>query len=434
MKRSKCLEKLGDCPFLLFLPFLFVYLAIVVVMSGHVHDGDAPRYFFYAQNLVDGYFTDRDCVDIWNGPGYPILLMPIVFFGLPHIFATILNAVFQYLSVVFLYKCVRMVSNVKYAIVCAIFWACYYPVIYVMRVALSESVTNLLIVLLCFFALKAFKESGFRVSAKYLIAAGVTFGALTLTKVIFGYTFPILIAIGLLLFAILKSRRTEILKCLTISALGFVVCIPWLAYTHSVTGKPFFWAASGGENLFWASLKPDAPYAVIPRCKNESFNWDRAVRDFEAPVHPDLQQIVQTANSLSQIDADAYLKKLAVENIKKNPVNYVQKIVMNVSEFLFASRSGKGWYVIAFIIPHAPIFTFAIFALPATLFNIRRINVSILFLLLIASIYCAGSVLLLPLQRQFMIVVPTLLIWFAYIYSRTVKVRLSIESDDENIR
>ena len=321
-------------PWLMFLPFLIVYMVFVMLMREHINDGDSLRYQFYAQNLLHGYFTDRDCVDIWNGPGYPLILVPILFLKLPMIAASFLNAFFQYLSVVFLYKIIKFVSTRAYAVVLALAWACYYPVQYHLYTLTTEATVNLLVVLLCFFTLKATYGENVGRAWRNVVFAGFVLGILALTKVIFGYVIPVLILMAFAAYILLKPYRVNIMRCACITVIGIGVCIPWLAYTYSVTDKPFFWAASGGENLYRMSVNDGTlgtPGPGFIRCKNvDAFNWDAAVRDLSIPAGPMHRKIAETANSLPQIESDAYLKKIAIENIKADPMNYAKNLLANV--------------------------------------------------------------------------------------------------------
>jgi hypothetical protein len=87
--------------------------------------GDQPRYLMYADNLLHGFYSPPE-LDLRNGPGYPIVLIPFVAFHMPFISMKILNAFFHYLSIVFLFKALQQVVSNRKAFFISLFWACYY--------------------------------------------------------------------------------------------------------------------------------------------------------------------------------------------------------------------------------------------------------------------------------------------------------------------
>ena len=46
-----------------------------------VHSADEARYLMFAQNLSEGYYSPTASINIWNGPGYPIVLVTLVSWG-----------------------------------------------------------------------------------------------------------------------------------------------------------------------------------------------------------------------------------------------------------------------------------------------------------------------------------------------------------------
>ena len=173
-------------PFLLFFPFFLLYIVIILVFRNNALSDDEMRYLGYAKNLTHGYYAAPPPNDaIVNGPGYPIILMPFVALNAPVILAVLANALFYYLSVVFLYKTLLRISSFKIALFISLFWACYYNSYQDMLFAFTESVTCLIVSLLLYSVTRAFEDSDKR--RKYMILAGMAMGYLALTKVVFCY-------------------------------------------------------------------------------------------------------------------------------------------------------------------------------------------------------------------------------------------------------
>jgi hypothetical protein len=90
--------------------------------------------------------------------------------------------------------------------------------------------------------------------------AGVHLGVLCLTKVAFG---PATAAFALLLF--LASRRfrarwsTEgalrpsplVTAHLRATLIALALCVPYLVYTYSLTGRVFYWASAWPNPFYW---------------------------------------------------------------------------------------------------------------------------------------------------------------------------------------
>ena len=86
-------------------------------------------------------------------------------------------------------------------------------------------------------------------SRLFAVLAGLFFGYLSLSKVIFGYVLFVSLGVSALFF----WKRTEVRKMLLACAVALVCCAPYLAYTHAVTGRPLYWSNAGGLSLYWMS-------------------------------------------------------------------------------------------------------------------------------------------------------------------------------------
>jgi hypothetical protein len=146
-------------PFLLFLPFLIFYILIVLRFHSNELYGDEPRYIYFANNLIHGFYsTPAPDINLWNGPGYPILLMPFIAFNIPTLFILILNAFFYYFSIVLLYKTLIQFSTKKMALIICVFWAFYFNAYQDLLLRCTEVFTFFLISLLLFLVFNIFNE------------------------------------------------------------------------------------------------------------------------------------------------------------------------------------------------------------------------------------------------------------------------------------
>ena len=120
--------KITKNPFLLFLPFLIVYIVLILIFATkEVNRDDQGRFLTYAQNLLHGFYSPpAPNIDLGNGPGYPMLLVPFTALHLPLIYTQLLNAVFYYLSIVLLFKSLQQLVSLKITTIISLVWACYF--------------------------------------------------------------------------------------------------------------------------------------------------------------------------------------------------------------------------------------------------------------------------------------------------------------------
>ncbi|HEY0432416.1 MAG TPA: glycosyltransferase family 39 protein, partial [Chitinophagaceae bacterium] len=339
-------------PYLLFSPFLVIYIVFILVKSQNFLIGDEFRYVAFAQNLLHGFYSPSDEVDLACGPGYPLLLTPFYALHIPTIVIKLFNAGFQYLSIIFVFKSLRIVVSPRKAIFFSFYWACYYISFVTMPFILTETLTMFLVALLIFLLLRALNPAETR-GRKYTVLAGLCMGYIALTKVIFGYVIVCLLLCSLFLW-LLDRKNWNYRRGLVILAISFATTVPYLAYTYSVSGRMFYWSTLGGNNMYWMS----SPY------KNEYGNWfpdidarfdsmsvnDRIVekRDFQnhlaesfyMPGGVDSIKAHHRADfaevdKLKGVDKDDAYRDITMRNIRKAPWKYLQNCFSNIGRMLF---------------------------------------------------------------------------------------------------
>ena len=203
-------------PFIAFAPFFILYIIIGFAEISHINDGDSLRYQFYAKNLISGYFSSSEIVDIWNGPMYPIFLTPIYLLNLPVWFGLILHALFMYLSGVFLCKSVMLFASKRIAFLSALIFLCVPNFHILIRSLISEPLACMFVSLTLYYSILAFNKRKYR----YVFAAGLMCAGLILTKVIFSYAF---VVVGVMFLFLALWRRTA-LTGVYIVLVSFLFC------------------------------------------------------------------------------------------------------------------------------------------------------------------------------------------------------------------
>ncbi|MDE3185537.1 MAG: glycosyltransferase family 39 protein [Bacteroidota bacterium] len=431
-------------PFLIFLPFLLLYVIFILLFSSGSNQGDEGRYLNYAHNLTNGFYSlPLPYLDLGDGPGYPIILMPFVLLKIPVLYIKLMNAVFQYLSVMLLFKSLKQIFPVKFSLIFSLIWALYPNTFEQISYALPEVFTASLIPLLLFTILKVFEKDDSRKIRKYILIAGFTLGYIALTKPIFGYVLMFMIPAAFL-FWVINRTNINYKKCITILIIAFITTLPWLAYTYHMSGKVLYWSSFGGNNLYWMSspykgeygdwieYPPYSDYKYrIPQSEEviklrHQKDFDEILKNEEVQMG-NLKNGVMAPNLIKGIAQDDLFKRIAIENIESHPLKFLQNCLSNVARMLFnypnsyTLQKPSSLYRLPI---NGTLVILVIFCLIPTLINWQKILFPIRFLLLLIILYLGGSTLGSATPRMFTVAVPILLFWIAYIINKTIKVKL----------
>jgi 4-amino-4-deoxy-L-arabinose transferase-like glycosyltransferase len=415
--------KFGN-PWLVFSPFLVVFTLLVLKLHADKMEGDESRYIMYAQNLLQGFYSPKNFVFLWNGPGYPLFLVPFLYFKLPLITIPLANALMQYMSIVFLFKSIKAYTNTKVAFIASLAWGLYYLGYQEIPSILTEPFTSFLMSSLLF-TLTSFYTQG---NKNYLYVSGVIIGLIVLTKFIFGYIlfFMLIFWAAVFLFYRIKNITKPKVKSLLIAlAIAFAVVTPYLAYTYNLTGRVFYWGNSGGMNLYWMST----PY------ENEFGDW--------FPETLFIGQAISGTNlyknhlseinyflTLKGIERDDAYKQKGIENIKKYPLKYIRNWLTNQGRLWFNfpqtgfSHSERG--LLRFV-PNAILLTFFLLSLYLWGINFKKCPIEINFLAVFILSYLGMTSLISALPRQLTVSVPILLFWISFIQFKSTKVAIKFD-------
>ena len=441
--------KLPKNPYILFFPFLILYTIYVLVFPPNGTAGDAPQYLSYAESLLSFHFKEPlfDTGWIPTGPGYPIILMPFVLFKLPLICITLLNALFYYLSIILIFKSLQLLVEQRMAVLTSLFWAFYVNSFFYMNLIGSEVFTSFLIALLIFSVLKTFNSIEVKKIKKYLIISGITLGFIILTKVIFGYVVLVLL-LGSIALWFRNKKSVNFSRVLMILLISFGLTIPYLTYTYYHTGKIFYWATSGGNNLYWLTTPYEGEYgdwqsfSMLRKASTGEYEGNRIYyNDSNISNHLKVYYENINYNKIPQNDKfgvmqmnyiqDDKFKSIAINNIKKHPVKFLQNWINNIERILFN-------YPYSYILQNprslfktllnAFICVLLLFSLIPTYKNWYKINFAIRFLIFFSLIYLGGSTFGSAESRMFSITAPVLLLWIAFILQNTIKINLKFNA------
>ena len=426
------LKKALRNPYFIFLPFLCYYVHIILRDKWPTPYGDEIRYVDFATNLIHGFYSPFPThINLWNGPGYPLILAPFVLLKVPALYTTLMNALYQYLTVVFLYKSIKLIADHKIALICSLLLAVYPNAMSMLPILYTEAFTGFLVSSLVYCLTLFYKKR----SVKYSVFAGLILGFLTLTKVIFGYVMLIGLVLCLALLLIKKNRQYA-LRSVYILLIAFAVTSPYLVYTYYITGKVFYWGNSGGMSLYWMSTPFANEYGdwKVPDLTNNQYPALK-IREVVGPLRKNHSKEVSFILKHSELEQDALFKQAAINNIKKNPLKFFNNYYDNISRMLFNfpySYAYQDAAIVGNIIRGSLILWASIAGIILTCLNWRRVIYPVRFILLITSLYLGLSGVLSAYPRQLDVVVPVLLFWIGYLTANLPKLKLKF-ADKGNV-
>lgn len=420
--------------YILFAPLLVVYL-LLVIFSAHLPFGDELRYLQYAQNLLDGSYTDPNNPDLTNGPGYPLILVPFVMLELPNWISISLNAFFVYLAIIYFYKTLLLFIKEKLAAIIAYALGLYLPLLKWIGYLYSEAFTILLICLFMYSFCKYLQNSN---TKRQLIIAGFSLGLLILTKIIF---FQVLLVSTLLTgaYQLFKPRKRN-LQVFKIVFLALITCLPYVIYAYFLTGKPFYLGTRGGELLYHRSTPYDNEWGNWIS-SNLILNSEEALKSDKESYHH-LDQLAEnhrefylSLEDLSNIERDSAFKAVAIANMKAHPKKYLKNTISNIGRLLFNypnSYRSQDLGTYGYIFPNMIlIIVLIVLAYPIWLSR-QKLPFEIVALTTYFLIYTAAIIFLHGKPRYFLLTVPSLFLLISYCLQHLVAFRLKKKNSTYN--
>ena len=385
-----------------FFVFLLLFYAIIILIGSRPQLwGDEGRYLKYSENLLHGYYAPQGTDYLWNGPGYPLLLMPFVALKMPWIVIKLFNALLLYFAVIYLYKTMRLYIPEKTAFWVALLGGLYLPFFRWLPFMLTEILSVFFICGFTYYFCRFIKDK--ESSKKNLVLSVLLLASLALTKIFFGYVMLGMLCGCLILYVLFRKR--VIRKACIVYFFALCLCLPYLLYTYSVSGSFFYWANSGGMSLYWMS----SPH------EGDLGDWfseeEIAERPFLSKNH---LSVFESLKGLSYCEQDKLLKKIAIENIKNHPKKYFKNWCANIGRLFFNypySYTPQKLSTYYYIFPNMLLLTFWLISFVIAFFVIKKVPFEMICLMIFVFITCLGSSFVSAYNRQFMVVAPMVFVW-----------------------
>lgn len=409
-------EKLLSSRLVRYLPLLLLYI-IIAIAGAHLigawdrQSGDESRYLQYSENLLNGFYTSQQDPYLANGPGYPMLLTPLVLLGINPAWGKLLNALFLFCSVLYFNATAARWAGPKAANIATWLLGLHFPFIAHLPLLYTECLTALQVSAFAFHLVAYLKLRKFLWNG---LAASAWLVSLALTKVFFGYV---------LLFTLLSlvawwglSRKEYISRSILVFSAALFGCLPYLAYTYSLTGKVYYWSTYGGASLYWMTTPQRGEHGDWMGNRYEQVAKRASDRDapqlleYHGPFFVQLEE-------LDHVQKDEAFKERALQNIVSHPVAFLGNWMANIGRLLFEypySYLPQNPATFLVMIPNSFLFVGLVIALPLILTRRRDIPDGLRVILLFSFFSFGGSSLLSAYFRQLIPLIPLLFLWCSY--------------------
>ncbi|HEY2201129.1 MAG TPA: hypothetical protein VGH56_04525 [Solirubrobacteraceae bacterium] len=240
------------------LPLLALLLAVAIVTAPARSTADEGPLIAAAHRLLHGHYADTTSMDgtkfLWHGPGLPALIAPLVALGVPLQGLRLTSPLLLFAAVVLFYRMLRPRLSPRGALLGAYALGLYFPGYYVLGTVAKDPLA-LLLSIVTLDASARYMKWGRR---RHAAIAGLALAALAMTRLEYGWVIALALGGGVAWWLTARLRHAPAGaqtagRWTLICAVAMVGCLPWLAYTYSLTGHPFYWGNSGGLSLYWMS-------------------------------------------------------------------------------------------------------------------------------------------------------------------------------------
>jgi 4-amino-4-deoxy-L-arabinose transferase-like glycosyltransferase len=311
-------------------------LGVLVVVAavrqpGSLNTTDAGPLIAAAHRLLAGRYavigTTTATEFLWHGPGLPALLAPLIAIGTPLSALRMTSAVLMFVAVLLFYRLLRLRLGRRGALIGAYCLGFYGPAYYVLG-TVSKDALALVCSIAALDATARYLRYGRR---RHGLIAGLLLGALVMTRLEYGWVVSaaLVATLGWWLAARLRRVAGESAgvarRFALICAVGMLACVPWLAYTYSLTGHPFFWGNSGGISLYWMS-SPSA---------DQLGEWHAWHTVFIDPTLASYRPLFRYIGALPPLQQDLTFQHLAIVHASEHPGKYALNLLANLGRMFF---------------------------------------------------------------------------------------------------
>jgi hypothetical protein len=314
------------------LPLLVLFVALTIWFPKH--PSDEHGYVTLAQNLTHAQYTglgwrpaspfaspDAGNPDLWFGPGLPLVLAPLVAVGAPLQVLRLVGPFVLFAALLMFFRLLRLYVPERPALLGALALGLYFP-FYSLLPNLHSEPLAIFLVITGLYSIASYIRTG---SIRYGLLGALAIAWLAVTRVEYGWVATLMLAVSIVWWAIDRSATAR--RLALIYALGLVLCVPWLAFTYSVTDRPFVWGNSGPLSLYWMS----SPYS------QDLGDWRGGAHEIliSDPHLVEHRPFFTELAKLEPIEQNRRLERAALHNIRGHPRKFLENVAANVSRLWF---------------------------------------------------------------------------------------------------
>jgi hypothetical protein len=301
--------------------------------NGGISIGDEGPFLTAARRLLDGHYALVGVMDgtkfLWHGPGLPALIAPLVAIGAPLTVIRLLGPLLLFAAVVIFYRLLRLRLSQRTALIVAYALGLYAPMYEGVTSSLQKEPLALVMSMIALYGTARYVAEGRR---RHLALAGLALGGLVMTRLEYGWVITALLASAAIWWLVARlrtgansSQSRVARRWALVCGVGILACVPWLAYTYSITHHLFYWGNSGGISLYWMSSPASGQLG----------QWHASHTVFADPRLAAYRPLFHHLATLSPLQRDLALRHLAVVQAVGHPAKYALNLLANVSRMLF---------------------------------------------------------------------------------------------------
>ncbi len=396
-------------------PLFLIYLLVGILFIKNNLYNDESRYWKFATNITHGFYTSTDNIDLTNGPGYPLIILPFVYLNSPPAIPKYLNILMVFFAIVFFYKTLKLYLNEKLSLKFTLILGLYIPIYLFISKLETEALTYFLLSSILYQF--CYIQNRAKYNIRRILWLSFTICFLAMTKIFFGFV----IAFSLLSFIILYliNRDNTYKVSIQIFTLALIFCLPYLVYTYTLTGKIFYWSTNGGDTLY-SSVSPYpneyGDYIIGPD-----------IFDTTTTISKNHYKFVNPIKDLSQFKRDQIYKAKAIKILKAHPFKYFSNWLNNLGRLFFNypySYTQQKPTTFFYMIPNSFVCVCSILLIYPFWLNRKKIPREIKIMLLFVGIYLGGTSLIDAESRHFVVVVPIIMFGIFYILSKIIDIKI----------
>ena len=369
--------------------------------------GDELRYVGQAMRLLDGVPVYPDGV-VENPPLFPFVLAALLMLGVSVAGLKLASAIVTAGAAWLFFSLATRFLTARWAFVLTALFVLYPPMLHLGSQVMTEPPVTLLLLIVCRLLLDI--DDVHRPGIARMVGLAASLAAIALLKPVFGYA----VTAGGALAAVLWMTRAGGLAgfhrwTTGAAALSIALCIPYLAFLHSLTGSYFSWGTTGGEHLYWMSIGGEDVWG--------SWVAESRVNDIAFLVEEGIAEEVVAAEAMSGHDAQRYYVNLAAERVRENPAHLMRNVAANTARVLFNypySFRAQSLYTYAYLLPNMVVYLGLALSLLPLLVARRTRHPGLLAVIALAVIYLGGNALVGSTGRQGVVLVGPFLLWMAF--------------------